>query len=563
MGKDRLDKVVKDKLYDLHTPIDTNELWSGIQTKMESDNTPTSGFPFMRFIGFGTVALLLVGSYFFMQSNMTDEIQGKDYSEVSIEDKRQDAYANENEIKKAKEFITSENAGSNSSSKNQKQKVSSATSKTTNNNNAVRNNENLNAPQKISSTKKSITNNKKLRPNKKATNSTASSMGATSNFNTPSNFNSSSDSTIKNSLNINGLNKARLNSVNSASDNTSLLNSMPSKITNGNSRKGSSNDGGNSNIFDGSVTTKNNNHFGLAGKESKIENTFMNPISSLENKFSLQYDDQQNFTACERLSGDACNSDAPSLRNRVECYDNWTAERSKLSILPYVGLDFVTNDGSRTEGASNEYLGVRESTMEFLEVLKAGLLIKYNLTPNVYFKAGIEYDQIREKFESTLIETSEILDPNAIIAYQIDMEGDTIPVYGPGTTTIISTTEWRKYNKYHSFNVPIVLGYEAPLSKRWDFFGEAGVFYNVRFNYVGKLLDPNNDVVSGENFFRNQTGVSLYGGAGTRFNVNKRWSLVGTGSYKYNLASINNATFNPIKQNLGLAGFAIGAEIRL
>ena len=200
--------------------------------------------------------------------------------------------------------------------------------------------------------------------------------------------------------------------------------------------------------------------------------------------------------------------------------------------------------------------------MRFLEVIKAGALLKYNVTPNLYVKIGAEYDQIREKFESTLVDTIEEAG-QVVIAYQIDMQGDTIPILGPGEVNKVVTTLWRKYNKYHSINIPIIIGYQAPIAKRWAYFTEAGAFYNVRFTYQGTLLDQNNNVVSGENFYLNNTGVSLYGGLGISYNFSKTISGFAVGSYKYNLEPINNADYNPIKQNLGLAGVAVGIEIRL
>ncbi len=557
MGKDKLDRTVKSKLYDLHTPIDTNDLWAGIESKMDQDNpSPTPGFSFRKYLGLGILAVLLMGTLYVGQSYMTSDTQD------------------------LTESINTGNISSELNSDLASANIANAPKQS----NASVDNTNLNSIKtgETDNTRNSITSSNESAPNNIAITRTSNS-NTTLNSNTTSKTNTTSQ--LKNNTTTNTKKSAakakEKNSYTSglADNKTSAEKSVSERPDQGQVAAG----GSTGNIGTGGTSTnniyesaQNNNAQNAIGafteKAEKIvtnsatketsSNLIMASLQALNHAPSLNYakDDRD---VCDALKGDAC-SGALRLRNRVDCYDNWTADRSKFSILPYVGIDLVTNDRSRTDTAEpDEYLITRQSTMQFLEVLKAGALIKYNLNPNVYVKAGVEYDQIREKFESTLVTQDQIFDPETIIAYRIDMEGDTIPVLGPGTMQVIRTTVWKKYNKYHSFNIPIIIGYEAPISKRWDYFGEAGIFYNVRFSYEGTLLDTNNEVVSGENFFLNQTGVSLYGGAGARFNINKRWSVFTNASYKYNLASINNQDFNPIRQNLGLAGISIGAEIRL
>ena len=573
MGKDKLDKAVKDKLYDLHTPIDTTDLWQGIQAKMGSDEeTPVAGFSFRKYLGLGVLAILLVGSLYLVQDNInTSQSIDKAISESTALD--------------AMEAVNKNNKLNNASAN---------TSTLINNQNMESSTNELNMEQKIE--KQTIgQNGNEANNNIEANNTVKSSNNKTTSNTSKTSINNYQDNSqkLKTKLKENQNNTilSRIESKNTPTSNDSArettssssieksINERPEKNTSTSiSSTNNNGSGGVTNtIFDESGQKENdNNVFPILQQKESIDkdenhlnaqviknenNLLLDKLFALDNKVNLNLNTNV-IDVCDNIEGDACNPPMLNLRKNVGCYDNWTGDRSKLSILPYVGIDFVTNDQSSAQNEITDYLITRQSTMKFLEVKKAGLMLKYNLSQHLFIKVGAEYDQINEKFETIINSAEEILNPNGVIAYRITMEGDTLAVEGPVFTQVITTTTWRKYNKYHSFNIPIILGYEAPLSKRWDYFAEAGVFYNVKFNYQGTLLDQDNQVVSGENFFLNNTGISLYGGAGVRFNVNKRWSAFTTGSYKYNLASINDLDLNPIKQNLGLAGIAIGAEIR-
>jgi len=557
MGKDKLDKLVKDKLYDLHTPIDTNNLWSNIETKMESEETtPIHGFSIRKYLGLALLAVLLLSSFYFLQ----EQSDGADLSNIDtigklkVNSNTSPASANDHSNSKT----TTTNFQAADTKEIQDVSKDSKTISTAAYNSSTAGQQDLNQKQSFDS--KEISTRKNTLASKNRTNN---NLEISTSKSVP-NPNFKQDATPSKSIRTDETDRTEKLLI--AKDKTSLSKTSNNQFI---ERK---NEGNTLAVIQSEKKEflASNDHEQLLEGQDKIlaiseKQSALNQMLSIEKLQSygsgqLQKDANMK-DVCKNLKGDACNPILRS-RNRVDCYDNWTAERSKLSILPYIGIEFVTNDGSRADTMTN-YLAERESTMKHLEVLKAGLLFKYNLNQNLYIKSGIEYDQIREKFETTLITTDKEINPMAVIAYTITMEGDTLPVHGPGETTVIRTTEWRKYNKYHSFNVPVIIGYEAPLSKRWDYFGEAGIFYNLKFSYDGKLLDTNNDVVSGENFFVSNTGISLYGGLGLRFNAKKRWSAFTTASYKYNLAPINNLDFNPVKQNLGLAGLVVGLEIRI
>lgn len=502
MGKNKLDKAVKEKLYDLNTPLDTSELWQGIQGKMDTeDPKPTPLFPYRKYLGIGILLFLLMGSSYMVYNGLSTVEDADEMISSSNEYNQDDASANLNTATST----SSPNNNLDSSSKE-------------NNNNFTSTNS---LPKEENSPTSLNTNRLENTANQKST------------------FNQSSE-----------LNRTNQNSYNSQNQESSLQ-SKANIFTQLDSESST-------NIY-GSERTQQTTHNGsgsitgtfpsldVASETQLVKNELINSLNRLESRKSTP-------VSFARDVVDVC-----SFGNKIDCYDAWT-EDNKFSIVPYIGVDFVTNDRIRTDSLTS-YLMERESTMRFLEVIKAGVLLKYNFTPNLYVKIGAEYDQIREKFESTTMEAVTVGVPGTI-AYRITMEGDTIPVPGIVQTTSIVTTQWRKYNKYHSFNIPIIVGHQAPIAKRWAYFVEAGVFYNVRFTYQGTLLDQNNQVVSGENFYLNKTGVSLYGGLGISYNISKNLSAFAVGSYKYNLESINNADYNPIKQNLGLAGIAVGLEYR-
>lgn len=506
MGKNKLDKVIKDKLYDLNTSIDTGELWNGIQNKMGSESSkPVGTFSFRKYFGFGMFGLLLIGGSFILFNQMeVHSPTSPEFTNISS-DQLDNASAN-------KSLSSKTNDLSNKNNKNYNQ---------------------IPAVDDSDQRENKLDNQRKL--TNKSNNQITTGQSAYDN-NLPSfEKNKNKNKTIQNrtSNNINN------NFLEKTSDSQKIIYGSETESTNELIQKSIEEN-----------NTKNLNAENISNATTKQKNQYplllnLNGIANNINK----------GLKTTNKTVDIC-----AYKNRVDCYDAWTKD-NKFSFVPYVGLDFVTNNRIKTDEFA-DYLQTRQNTMRFLEVLKSGLLVKYNVTPNLYVKLGAEYDQIREKFESITVDTdTQII--TGTIAYEVSMQGDTTAVSGPVEQTVITTTQWRKYNKYHSFNIPVIIGYQTPIAKRWAFFSEAGIFYNVRFTYAGTLLDSNQQVVTGENYFLKNNGISLYGGLGLSYNFNQKWSVFAVGSYKYNLEPINNADFNPIKQNLGLAGLAIGFEYRL
>lgn len=503
MGKNKLDKTIKDMLYDLDTPLDSNELWAGIQDKMGNKPDPKPIFPYKKFLGFGVLALLLLGSSYMIYNTLSTEEMDHSLSS-SME---------QGDIHNASANVTSR-----SSELSTLSSMTDSDSKSTN----------FTIEEGASSISKQT---KKLEHQ--------ANQAAEQN----NHFNQFEQQLKKNQKN-------NIPFSNALSNNT-FEKTVDSKRTTSSDDLSTNIYGSDQNKSQDATTKSNSNNLNVETKtreEKARSNSIINAFDRLERKENVG-------VSFDRSIVDVC-----TFRDRIDCYDAWTKD-NKFSLVPYIGVDFVTNDRIRTDSFAN-YLEERDNTMRFLEVIKVGALVKYNVTPNFYVKTGVQYDQIREVFESTTVETvSELVE--GTIAYRITMDGDTVAVPGLVPQTTIVSTQWRKYNKYHAFNIPVILGYQAPIAKRWAYFGEVGAFYNVRFTYEGTLLDQNNQVVSGENFFLNNTGISLYGGFGISYNFNENLSAFTVGSYRYNLEPINNADFNPIKQNLGLAGIAFGIEYRL
>lgn len=525
MGKNNLDKAVKEKLYDLNTPIDTGDLWSGIQSKMDSENPkPKPTFSFRKYLGLGLLAFMLLGSTYLIYNQFgSSSLDENLTSSVDI-----------NKVDNKKVDNISVNVGT--ASDNTSNKKSSLLTTELNNEN-LNKNENLSASANSNANTSASANSTESENSNENENEKKSRLGSNAN----KNYSELTDSYSGANLTGNTKNTANQN------NNEQISTNPPSTSSNSLSENAGNIYGSDKSKTSELNTTDKNN--ASADTEKRFQNALINAINRLDRK-------ENTGISFGRDALDIC-----SMKDNIDCYDAWTKD-NKFSIVPYVGVDFVTNDRIRTDSFAN-YLQERENTMRFLEVIKAGLLVKYNVTPNLYVKVGAQYDQIREVFESTSVDAIEEVVLDAIIGYRITVEGDTIPVTGLSTQTKVVTTQWRKYNKYHSFNIPIILGFQAPIGNGWAYFTEAGIFYNVRFTYEGTLQDQDGMVVSGENYYLNNIGMSLYGALGISYNFNSKLAAFATGSYRYNLEAINNADFNPIKQNLGLAGVSLGLEIRL
>lgn len=533
MGKHRLEDTFKDKLYNLNTPVDTGEIWAGIQQQNQktasavinaTSNSNSNTWKWSAFI----LLSLLLGASFIFNSEIFSSIGDGNTSLFSRKGHQKSPIATEVEI--PQEF------SSNSTSINGQDANPSNTPKT---NRLILEAKSMVEEKSIA---KIPTSNASYPANNKSI--TSKNIG---------------EDPVQKNIRFNATTSSISKQIESKRNDSSLsqVNQNLTKVEAGINNLTKVEAG----INDQEITNKNT--VGGSGKILNATNNAIKSSPSTKNDSKVNSDIELPSLVIPGMAM----LDAPEAvdflfqRNKTVCYDDWNNKRKKFAIIPYGGVDFVTNK-TETSETFISYLEQRRSTMKFLEVLKGGLLFKFNVSPNLYVKVGGAYDQIRERFEHVSIDPMELILPDQVIAIRVTMEGDTIPITGDGAVTIVNTTTWVKHNEYHSFNIPAIVGYESFIGGNFSWYAEAGIFYNLLFRYQGTLLDANNDVVTGENFFLNQTGASLYGALGLNYMLSDNLSATLNASYRRIAKSINNADLNPIDQNLGLVGLTLGLEYR-
>ncbi|MFK7808787.1 MAG: hypothetical protein AB8F74_13370, partial [Saprospiraceae bacterium] len=73
MGEDRLEKFIKDQVFDHQTPTDTDKLWAGIMAKQEVEEKPKRRFFYWFWLSGGVLLLSGLLSYGLISSYYGDE----------------------------------------------------------------------------------------------------------------------------------------------------------------------------------------------------------------------------------------------------------------------------------------------------------------------------------------------------------------------------------------------------------------------------------------------------------------------------------------------------------
>lgn len=252
----------------------------------------------------------------------------------------------------------------------------------------------------------------------------------------------------------------------------------------------------------------------------------------------------QKFTSILFLSILLSFGSLAKLSSQVECWDP-QKRNSNLSLQLYSGGDYILSNMSINETGTSPLLDQRDSTTTFIGAYKIGGLLKYQVSPKFYIKTGLEYKNIKERFDYR-----EILSETPTV----DAEGNPV--------TEITTRVYKTYNAFTSMDLPFLLGYMIK-DGGLDLNIEAGISYNFSFNFKGRIVDNNLSLDENpQNYYINSTGVNFLTGIelGKRVSEKVRFFLNFQG--KYNPSNIESST-NPIQQSLSTVGSAIGVEFKL
>lgn len=227
---------------------------------------------------------------------------------------------------------------------------------------------------------------------------------------------------------------------------------------------------------------------------------------------------------------------------QIECWDPAMRTRdSKLSVQLYGGTDYMLSSLSESSIAETGYLQSRENSITSLPGFKMGGLLKFNITDRFYAKAGIEYNQLRERFDY--------------------IEEEIIPM---PTEVIVNTITYRLYNEYKTMGIPILLGYSLVYSPSFELNLDLGIIANLQFDFDGGILEPS-DMVNrdGAGYYRNTIGISTVANIEFLKKFSEKFGLFLNLGSKYTFNEINLLPTNPIDQKLVLFGSAVGVQFKI
>ncbi len=304
-------------------------------------------------------------------------------------------------------------------------------------------------------------------------------------------------------------------------------------------------------------TTPSANNKVFSSKDKSTVAPLQSSIAAIANKKNeLSYAQRLGMQALSPLN---YNRPPFSRNDKIECYDH----RKKVHpfyLEVYSSVDFIKNWLSANGNEELSYLNERKATQTQLQGYRAGLRLKYLTRSGLYFKAGVEFGAIRERFDrSETTEKTEIL-PNQLLE-TITQADTTIYIYGDAPVTIVETTSWKVWNTYKTVGIPVLLGYQTEL-KKFNLGIELGAIYNVLYKFEGMLLDKTLVPTMDPDFFKNRINTSLTGGLSLGYKLNSRYTAMAYTSFKHNLSDINNQ-YNPITQSNSKIGIGIGLEIKL
>ncbi len=213
--------------------------------------------------------------------------------------------------------------------------------------------------------------------------------------------------------------------------------------------------------------------------------------------------------------------------------------RKKKTARWAIGLEGGISRPTRTLEAGDslqDYRMLRQNSEEVLEAIQAGLQLHYELPFGLYFRTGLNYSRINEKFERsfTLTENDSII---GIQEIYIDANGDSSTVTGPIPLTRITSYKKRTYNSLTMLDIPLIAGYRIG-AERWAFLVEGGAHFNLSLKSEGNIIAMDGETLidlaaEDQQVFKTSLGLNYHLGLGVDYNITPQLSVGAKASFRF------------------------------
>ena len=219
----------------------------------------------------------------------------------------------------------------------------------------------------------------------------------------------------------------------------------------------------------------------------------------------------------------------------------------------FVSPEYAVRKLSARTVEDEPYRQRRDETETTLFGISGGLRLSVVTRRGLALRTGIVYNRILERFK---IET------------EGDIRGEFIVPAGTTDTTFTiftGTTIVRTFNRYHSFDIPLLLGYEIEAGK-FNFNINSGVYFNVYARQRGEILSPTDmraTITSNNpqriNAFEKDLGISFYGSLGINYRISPGLDLLVEPNFRYQFNSITLDSY-PLEQQYVNYGILLGVR---
>ena len=261
-------------------------------------------------------------------------------------------------------------------------------------------------------------------------------------------------------------------------------------------------------IETGLITEKN----GIAPAPPSRSKIQIDPVSSILNQFAQE---KPEIPIPENVNTDCyAFSKGRGISNIiVEAYGG-----------PGFNLKSMTSNGTEV----TNYIMAREETENFQYAFHGGFRVSFAMENGLALRTGAHYSQIGELFDYTDPASTRFVTTITLDTIR-DGNGNIVSINSDTTTQLVTGTLIKKiHNRFHSIDIPFLVGYEMSLG-RLEVSASAGPVLNIsswtRGQILGSSLDPiefsdplrepTNEIY--DPVFKRKLGLGMYVGVGLHY----------------------------------------------
>ena len=297
---------------------------------------------------------------------------------------------------------------------------------------------------------------------------------------------------------------------------------------------------------------------GLPKNEAPIE-------TKTENTKVIDDETKKLIIAAEEETDENLEEPALEMSEEEESADENFSRKFKRNFQFGVGFRAGISNSLTTLSAREDnhiqLRALRSQSERNLETVDLGLDVLIKHKSGLYLSTGLDYLKATRKleFNRETTATDSILGISAIYVNPITMDTTFEEGFIQQTITTFRTKE--VYNNLHLINIPINLGISFDYQE-WTFGVQGGASLNVFVKQKGQIMIGEGSFYDigedGENWFRDNLGLSFQGAALVGYNFTDNFQIVGGPSFRSPIVISEDA--NPIKQSQVGLGFQVNAR---